>query len=266
MIQKLALEIKPYKSIFRVAGILRSLSEGVNTVTEIANHHHLSKSTVSRLLQALEESNLAIQDPTSRKFYLGNLITQIFANPKTAHMDLVLQAIDEMKHLNELTGETVFLSVIVGIQYIRLNEITSKQELRVSVEGCDLTGPQFVGATAKVLLSQLNSQALKLAMKYYNSARTPHDSLNDAESFLAQLKQIKRQGYAISYGERILGSISISAPIKNYTFPAALSIVGPDIRLKTKKDDLTANLTKSAWFISNNIADYMKVNARRFSK
>ena len=64
-----------YKSISHIADILQCIMNDVNTVTEVANYCHLSKSTVSRLLRTLKESKIVVQDPSSRRFYLGGLIS-----------------------------------------------------------------------------------------------------------------------------------------------------------------------------------------------
>ena len=37
-----------------------------------------------------------------------------------------------------------------------------------------------------------------------------------------------------AFGERVVGSASISVPIKNYVCPVAMSILGPDNRLTLK--------------------------------
>ena len=85
----------------------------VNTVTEVANYCHLSKSTVSRLLKALTESKIIVQDPSSRRFYLGKLIAQCSANPFITHKYLVISSFKEMLRLRDLSGESVFISILI---------------------------------------------------------------------------------------------------------------------------------------------------------
>jgi DNA-binding IclR family transcriptional regulator len=75
---------------------------------------------------------------------------------------------------------------------------------------------------------------------------------------MAQLMEIRQQGYAVSCGERIAGVICLSTPVKNYTYPAALSIIGPSQRLEPKLADLAEALKASAKRISGNIDGIFK--------
>ena len=67
---------------------------------------------------------------------------------------------------------------------------------------------------------------------------------------LEELKKVRKQGYAISYGERIIGALAISVPIKGYFFPVALTILGPEQRLKPKINKLLEEMKERASRIS----------------
>lgn len=245
------------KSISRAADILFCLSNGINTVTDIAKKCELSKSTVHRLLKALKESHLATQDPINQQYHLGPLITRLSSNPQTNHHYLITCAIEEMNGLWDIVEETVTLNIMIGIQYVRLHEIPSKHDLRV-IEGYDPVGPIYVGATAKVLLSQLNDEELQAAIKNIRISNITEHSVTNKNVLITQSKKIRQQGYAISYGERIAGALCISAPIKNYFWPAALSVVGPEIRLKPRVNELVREVTARSSRITNNITDFFQ--------
>ena len=244
-------------SVLRAVKILVCLGNGINAVTDIANCCNLTKPTVYRLLKTLEESLLVTQDPITHRYYLGPLINQIASNPQTTHHYLIMCALEELKHLWDFAGETVELSIMVGIQYVRLHEIPSKHNLKV-IEGPDPVGPVYVGASAKVLLSQLNDEELKIVMKSIEIRRITEYSVIDKEILTAQSKKVRQQGYAISYGERIAGALCISAPVKNYSWPVALSVIAPEIRLKPRVDEMVKEVTASARRITSNIAEFSK--------
>lgn len=245
------------KSVSRSADILFCLSKGINTVTDIAGHCKLSKSTAHRLLKALKESYLVAQDPINQQYYLGPLIIRLSSNPQTTHNYLVTCAIDEMKRLWDVIEDTVTLNILIGVQYVRLHEIPSKHDLRV-IDEYDPVGPIFVGATAKVLLSQLNDEDLRVAIKTVKFTRVTEHSVTDKNIILMQSKKIREQGYAISYGERIVGSLCISAPIKHYFWPAALSVVGPESRLKPRVNEFVKEVTGGAGRITKNIMNFFR--------
>ena len=241
------------KSISRAASILLCLNNGISTVTDIADNCKLSKSTVHRILKALEESHIASQDPINHRYFPGTLITRLASKPQTTHEYLIICAFEEMEHLSDIAEETVTLGIMTGIQYVHLHEILSKHDLRVTEEGRKIR-PMFMGATTKVLLSQLNDEELRIAMPNINLTPVTENTLTDKDLLMAQLKKIRKQGYAVSYGEAIPGALCISTPIRDYVSPAALSIVGPESRLKPKETDFARELMASASRISSNIA------------
>jgi DNA-binding IclR family transcriptional regulator len=243
------------RSVYRAVDILVCLSNGINTLTEITNRTKLNKPTVYRLLKTLEELRTVTQDPVTHHYFLGPLIQKIASNPETNHQYLITCAMAELRQLWEASGETVELNIMVGIQYARIYEIPSRYELKV-VAGPDPVGPIFVGATAKVLLSQLDDAELKAALKNIKISHVTEYSVTDRTELLSQAKETRKQGYATSYGERIDGALCISVPVKNYFWPVALSIVGPQIRFKPRIKNALKELISSAERISSNISEF----------
>jgi IclR family transcriptional regulator, KDG regulon repressor len=252
-----------FRSVSRASNILSSLSDGTSTVTEIANRCELDKSTASRLLKALEQSNLVIQDPISHRYYLGTLIVKIASSLTIAHSHLVHQTVDTLKRLSEVSEETALLSILVGIQYVHLNEVVSKHEMKITLS--EITGiiwppiKGVMGATFKVLLSQLDEKSLKAVFKKSSNGGQLQDSIIEEKVILEQLQQIRKQGYYLSFGEKYIGEMGLAAPIKNYMLPAALTIVGPELRLKPKVDSLVKDLKTSAEKISHELAGNLQI-------
>ena len=245
------------RSVYRAVEILTCLSDGINTLTEITNHTTLNKPTVYRLLKTLEELRMVTQDPVTHHYYLGPLIQKIASNPLTNHQYLITCAMAELRQLWEATGETVELNIMVGLQYARIYEIPSRYELKV-VAGPDPVGPVFVGATAKVLLSQLDNTELKAALKNIKISHVTEHSVTDRNELLAQAKEIRDQGYAISHGERIDDALCISVPVKNYFWPVALSIVGPETRFSPRVKLTLKKLLSSAERVTKNVSEFFR--------
>jgi IclR family KDG regulon transcriptional repressor len=245
------------RSVHRAVNILMCLSNGTNTLTGITTITRLTKPTVYRILKTLEELHMAAYDPIGRRYYLGPLITKLASNPKTNHYDLITCALEEIKRLWDLTGENVELNIMVGNQYDRLYEIMGKHKLKV-YEGADPVGPVFVGSAAKVLLSQLDDRQLKLVLKNINIKQVTEYSVTDKNLLLTQIRETRQKGYAISYGERIAGALCISAPVKNYFWPLALSLVAPESRLTPIVADVIKKVMSSAERITENIKEFYR--------
>lgn len=246
------------RAVYRAVRILTCLSNNTNTLTEIANCCGLTKPTVFRLMKTMEELHLVTQDPITRHYYLGPLINQIASNPQANHHYLITSALEELRYLWDFSGETVELNIMVGIQYIRLHEIQSKFDLKV-VQGPDPVGPIYVGATAKILLSQLNDEDLQIAMRNIEIRPVTEHSVTDKRELKKQIKQIRKQGYSVSHGERISDALCISAAVSNYFWPVALSLIGPESRLQPQLEEITEKVKASAHQVSDNIKEYFKI-------
>jgi IclR family transcriptional regulator, KDG regulon repressor len=110
------------------------------------------------------------------------------------------------------------------------------------------------GATGKVLLSQVTDNKIAEVLNRVDLPQVTPRTVTDRNALIAQLKQIRRQGYCISCGEKIPGAMCISVPIEFYEFPVALSILGPEIRIKPRMQEMVNELKRSAGRISDNIS------------
>ena len=152
------------------------------------------------------------------------------SNPYVTHEHLVSCASNEMRSLSGFTGESVGLNVLIGLQNVLLHEIPSTYDLQI-VAKKKIANQIHAGANLKVLLSQLSNKGLKVVMANLVLEQMTEHTATDKEQLMAQLMQIRRHGYAISYSERFAGGICISVPIRNYILPTSLSILGPEIRV-----------------------------------
>jgi IclR family acetate operon transcriptional repressor len=230
------------------------LGDGINTLTDIATTCKLSKSTVHRLLRALEESRLSMQNQSSHRYFLGPLMTRLAANPLTTHEYLITCALSEMRRLSDIVEETVNICVMPAMQNVIIYEIPSKHDLRVTEENTRL-GSWYAGGTVKVLLSQFTDEQLKIIIKRINISPATRDTITDKEALMAQVRETRRKGYAVTYGEKIPGALGMAAPILNYHCPAALSMIGPVTRIEPKAGGFLEELKASARKISGNVAD-----------
>jgi DNA-binding IclR family transcriptional regulator len=239
-------------SIAHATSVLVCIGNDVHALTDIARECNLGKSTVHRVLKLLEQSRLVVQDTINRRYYLGPLLTRLTSNPVTTHEYLIMHAHDEMSRLCEVTGETLTLDIMIGIQAFSLHELTSPHQLKVSQEN-RITGPLLAGASFKALLSMLNDKQLKAALDSFTISRQTERTVTDKAVLLAQIMEIKQQGYGISRGEWISGVTCISVPVYNYSLPLTLCALGPENRMKEIEKAVIKELKASAASISENI-------------
>jgi IclR family acetate operon transcriptional repressor len=245
-------------SLIRATNILICLSNGINTNTEIAKYCKYSTSTVHRLLNVMQNLNWVVQDVINHRYYLGPVANQLISNQGNAHRYLLVNALQEMGHLSNFSGETISLNILVQLRSVLLHFIPSDQELKIVEDGSGHVAPFAMGATAKVLLSQLEEKEIREALNRIDFKKLMGKRAVSRELLAAQLRDIKRKGYGISYGERITGAMCISTPVQGYSHPVALSILGPENRIKPRARAITEELIASAKRISRSIVYNIK--------
>jgi DNA-binding IclR family transcriptional regulator len=238
--------VKTNASILKGASILRALCEGRTQLRDIAATLKLNKSTVYRLLQSLIESSLVVQDPISRQYYLGPLVLNLSSQPILTHQRLIVTAFNEMKALRDLTKETVNLHVRIGLERICLEEIQSIENIRYT-PGKGFAAPLYTGSSGKMLLSQLPDHELDLLLGKLTLVRIAPNTITDRRTLKREVLRARQRGYAISIGERVAASASISVAIAGYGTPVAMSVLGPEYRFTRKvMTDLLGEISGAA--------------------
>ncbi len=243
-----------FKAVARTAEIFRCLQRRVMTVTEIADALGIHKSTSHRLLQAMEQAGLVIRNKLNRRYYIGPLIGELVSDPDVTHEYLVACALNPMKHLSEMTGESIGLNIMIGLSCVLLYEIPSIHDLQI-VAKKKVINNLHAGSGGKTLLAQLNPKELNIAISNLDFKPMTERTVTGKEELLAQIDRIREQGYAISYGERIPEAMDICIPIRNYFVPTFLGILGPENRMKPKTEEFLRSLQEAVTQIENNISE-----------
>lgn len=115
--------------IARAAAVLRTLKEapGGMSLGQIAERVELPRSTVQRIVQALQEERLVITSGTAGGVRLG---PELHALARAARYNVVDQLRPLLQELMEETGETVDLSVLRGGRMIFLDQVQGTHRLR----------------------------------------------------------------------------------------------------------------------------------------
>jgi DNA-binding IclR family transcriptional regulator len=212
------------------------------SAAEVAGHLGMSRSTTYRYLQSLRAAGLLEEDPATASFRLG---PRIFALARVARKGLGLSelATPTMRHLVAETGETVLLTCRSGSHVICVEREESAQHLRLSYERGQIL-PVHAGASAVILLAWVEPGELDKILAETALDRFTESTITEANVLRARLSEIRKLGYAVSFGERDPGVVGIAAPIWNEKgqVAAGLSVVIPSHRVSDGKlqDIITA--------------------------
>ena len=222
-------------SIQKACKILKCFTheKSVFKINELCEKVGYSKSTVHRICITLEKEGFLIRDKDRSVFILS---------PKIYELGMV--AIDKvnirstifkfMEDIVRETGESTALYIRHNFQRICIEKLESTNDLRqIVILGKPL--PLCIGASGKVLLVWMPSELQKSYLRILKK-NPPQYFKRSVDQLEKELKEIKRQGFAISSGERVPDSTSVSVPIFKIDGEVlALTVLGPSLRIDDDK-------------------------------
>ncbi len=208
----------------------------------------LPRSTVFRSLRTLVEGAFLIQtsrDGTSR-YMLGPRILQLglAARANLCSQELIAgPALD----LARETGETVTFSIADVPWRLCTFVIDSPSSVR-AVTTLGARYPLHLGAAGKALLANLGPSSITAVLKDADVGREQIPSL------LSQLDDIRRDGYAISVGERVPDVAAVAAPVfASGHLLGCVAVAGPEERMSRRIPEHRDAVVRTA----HHIADQM---------
>lgn len=201
-------------------------------VTSVARDVGMSKSTVHRILRVLEQHGFLTQSPDTRRFRLGLACIEL-GRRALAGLELRRVALPVMQEVSAESGETVLLEVVSAERdcVVCIERVQQRRGLRLILD-VGSTAPLYAGCSSKVLLAHLDEEAIDHVLEGDLRPMTPH-TIVDAGRLRAELEEIRRRGFAVSFEETDEGVAGVAVPVRNShgQVIAGLTISGPLTRV-----------------------------------
>lgn len=227
--------------------------EPILSVGKISKMTDFTISTVSRILSTLEAGGVVEKASGYGQYQLGYQ-AYIWGVLSRNNNNLTMLSKPIMKELCDICGEEVSLYRVVEEHRVCLERIPSGHAIAMT-NSIGKKLPLHTGASGQVLLAYLPKENREAILNKPLEQFTQKTVTNSIE-LRKKLKQIRKQGYAVSREEREPGAFSIVAPIWNVgnRVIASLTIAGPLYRLDDiQLDACIKNILKSANKISKKI-------------
>jgi len=204
----------------------------VSTISTLLN---LPKSTAYRYLATLKSHGLIEENGRPGHYRLGVKVLELSWIARR-HLDILNIARPVMEELAKKTQESVFLFVVHGQRAICIEGIESAHPLRLAFER-GRTLFLHAGASAKVLMAYLDEEEQDKVIREVGLPKLTKYTITDPKNLKAELRDIRKRGYAVSHGEVDPTTRAIGAPIldEHGKIIAGLSVAGPKHRLDEDK-------------------------------
>lgn len=221
-------------SIDRVLRVLHAVGadHGGTTIKELAETLELPTSTVHRILQELHGHDLVTQEERTRRYALGPEILAL-ANRYLQGQDVVSTSQPVLRQLREVTGETAFLTTLIGDRAVCVAIAESPQPLRLFIAvGQEM--PYHAAAAARTILAHLPSdRARELLERSEPFPRYTPATPATTDAVMALLETTRTDGVAICRQELDEQVTAVSSPVfgSTDTVVGSITLVAPEHRL-----------------------------------
>jgi DNA-binding IclR family transcriptional regulator len=211
-------------------------------VTEIASDLGLSKAVVHRILSSLRTRGFVRVDPDSRRSSLGPAALTIGA-AYLDNMDVRELAVEPMRRLVNVTGETATLSIRDGWSRIYIDQMAPPREVKMTVR-LGIPFPLHAGGSSKAFLAFLPDDEIDRYLAQPSLVGLTPITLTDPSVIRKEIEAIRKRGYSLSFGERQPGAASAAAPVLDRRgHPiAVVSVSGPVERYRPNIDEAAEHL------------------------
>jgi IclR family acetate operon transcriptional repressor len=217
------------QSIARAFAVLRALSLGPSGVTDIADRTDLPKSTVSRLLAALEQEGAVAQRDAGGDYELGEGLRRLAESiGPDASMAAVIRPY--LHELRDSIAESAGFTVRVHRDVYWVDNVDQEGPVRVR----DLTGHyarMHTVPSGMAILSHLPEPELEAYLAEPLERRTERTPTDPAD-LRRRLARIREDGHFWSLEELEEGIAAIAVPFRGPSgeYEAALYVEGPSYR------------------------------------
>ena len=180
------------------------------SLAQLSDSLGLPPSTTHRILQTLCEKNYVVRDERAHLYSLGPALISLGA-AATRNLDLKSIATPVLQHLASQSREDSFLIILSGYRGIVLSHEEGPRNLKI-VEKLGHEVELHCGAIRKALLAYQGGTFLQNYLRYCQQNPCCHP-LNDPAALMAELKEIRRSGVALTHGDYIQDAVGIGAPV-----------------------------------------------------
>jgi DNA-binding IclR family transcriptional regulator len=222
--------------IARAAEILRALqtAPGGLSQAELAGRLGLARTTVHRILGALEDEGLVAVSRSRGRYRLGPQIARL---ADSMRVDLISRVRPYLEQLSRELDETVDLSALDQGRITFLDQVVAPHLLR-AVSAVGESFPPHSCAPGKAIMATLSPQALRAVLPGRLEPLTPN-TITTLGALRRELKMVRDRGYAVDLEEHTEGICAVGAVVATGEGrPMAISVPMPVQRFARREREL----------------------------
>jgi IclR family pca regulon transcriptional regulator len=200
------------QSVRRALTILELFSDRrpALTMSEIAEHTGLNRATAYRFCQTLLQLGY-LEEADERRLRPGLKAVSLARAALSSHElpDLALPHLRELRHT---TGETVNMALLDGADVVYVSRLLSDDLLALRLfVGSRL--PAYASSLGRAILAHLPDDEVQALVDGQQLEAFTEYTIVSRTRLMAELRRIRRRGYATNNQELVLGIFGVAAPV-----------------------------------------------------
>lgn len=228
------------QSVDRAIDVLEVLAQAGEELPlrEIARQTGLNVSTCHHLLATLVNRGYVGRSRLGRLYFIGGKVSEL-SRRRLSQFSVVELAMPELRRLNRETGEAVHLSVLQGHQLVSLARLESSHPVGVGSSTTSVSMAAHATAGGKAILAWLPEAEIEKVLLETGLRKFTEKTITDTEAFMAELRNIRRNGFASDFEEFQPGVQCVGSAVRdcNGAVIAAVSCSIPEMRATTELVD-----------------------------
>lgn len=199
-----------FSKFMHVLQLVADSSEPLN-VGALMRASGYPRPTVHRIVAALLAERLLVENTRSASLALGPRLIQL-ASRSWGRSELRLAAVDELKRLRDVTGETVHLAVPNGTSMVYIEKLESPSAVRMASRiGTSVS--LHSTAVGKAYMAALDAATLNPLLENLPMPRYTPSTVTELADLQAQLRVTRERGWSVDSEENEAGIFCFGAAI-----------------------------------------------------
>jgi DNA-binding IclR family transcriptional regulator len=201
------------------------------TLSEVTTALKMSAASAFRIATELEELGYLRREEGTKKFFVTRKLL-LLGQPQATSRSLVECAVESMRQVLTITGETTQLCCLAEDQCVVIDQLPSVHPFKYIVD-LGSRAPLHCAAPGKAMMAYLPEDELAPLLAQVKLEKHTARSITSRKELWAELERIRVKGYAVDHGEHFDGIHCVAAPLLNQHRQAiaAITIAGPSSRI-----------------------------------
>lgn len=245
------LRVKSAGTMFDIVEAIKELDDP--TVTNIADHVGVPKSTAHDHLTTLTKLELVVDEPDG--YRIGSRFLE-YGGYAREHMPVYRVARPVVKRLATETGEHANLGIEEHGLAVFLYKVKGDDAVTIDTHS-GMRVPIHTTAMGKAIMAHQPRSRVEEIIQNRGLREVNENTITDRETLYEEFEWIRDRGYATDDGERVDGMRCVAAPIsdENGDVLAAVSVSGPASRMHEDriKNELPQRVKSAANVVEVNL-------------